>query len=108
MPDLSHPLAPSPQAERGNEHQSSQSWQTDVELWRKLKVLAQQKRCEPTPAEDALWQHLRGRQLLDLKFRRQHTIERFIVDFYCKEEQLVIEVDGSIHDYNIIEDAIRQ
>jgi very-short-patch-repair endonuclease len=50
-----------------------------------------------TPAEDQLWRALRGRQLVGLKFRCQHPIGRFIVDFYCPSCKLVIEVDGDIH-----------
>ena len=77
-------------------------------LWAKLKPLARQMRHDPTPAENALWQRLRNRQINNLKFRRQHSIDRFIVDFYCADAQLVIEVDGSVHDYTPEEDAIRQ
>jgi very-short-patch-repair endonuclease len=65
-------------------------------------------RREPTPAEEKLWQKLRHKQLLGFKFRRQHTIDRFIVDFYCGEARLVVEVDGEVHDYTQEEDAIRQ
>lgn len=65
-------------------------------------------RCEPTPAEEKLWQKLRNKQLLGFKFRRQHSIDRFIVDFYCGQANLIIEVDGSIHEYTQMEDAIRQ
>jgi very-short-patch-repair endonuclease len=65
-------------------------------------------RHQPTPAEEKLWQKLRNKQLLGFKFRRQHSIDRFIVDFYCNEAQLVVEVDGEIHDYTQEEDAIRQ
>jgi len=83
-------------------------WYTDPILWEKLKPLAKQMRQEPTEAEDILWQRLRNRKLLGLKFRRQHTIERFIVDFYCKELRMVIEVDGPIHNYTPQEDKIRE
>jgi adenine-specific DNA-methyltransferase len=76
-------------------------------LWDKLKPLARQMRHEPTEAEDHLWQALRRKSLDGWKFRRQHTIERFIVDFYCPEARLVIEVDGEIHQYTIAEDAAR-
>ncbi|OUL30723.1 hypothetical protein BV372_21265 [Nostoc sp. T09] len=65
-------------------------------------------RCEPTLAEEKLWQKLKSKQLLGFKFRRQHVIDRFIVDFYCAEAYLVVEVDGGIHDYTQQEDAIRQ
>jgi very-short-patch-repair endonuclease len=81
---------------------------TTPELWEKLKPLARQMRHEPTPAENALWAKLRNRRLNDSKFRRQHAVYRFIVDFYCAEARLIIEVDGDIHDYTQAEDAIRQ
>lgn len=44
-----------------------------------------------------MWRQLRSRQLCDLKFRRQHPIERFILDFYCHEHQLAVEIDGDSH-----------
>jgi len=50
-----------------------------------------------TPAENLLWQNLRNRKVSNHKFRRQHPISRYIVDFYCHEARLVIEVDGGIH-----------
>ena len=50
-----------------------------------------------TPAENLLWQNLRNRKVSNCKFRRQHPIARYIVDFYCHEARLVIEVDGGIH-----------
>jgi len=78
------------------------------EWWEKLKPLARQKRHEPTPAEDALWQLLRGRRTAGFKFRRQHAIERFVVDFYCHEAHLIVEVDGEIHEYTREEDMLRQ
>lgn len=49
-----------------------------------------------TPAEATLWRHLRNRNLI-YKFRRQHPIDRFIVDFYCAGAKLCIEIDGSQH-----------
>jgi len=48
-----------------------------------------------------MWQLLRNSQFHNLKFRRQHPIRRFIVDFYCHELKLVVEIDGSIHDTEI-------
>jgi very-short-patch-repair endonuclease len=81
---------------------------TSPKLWEMLKPLARQKRHEPTPAENHLWRYLRNRQVNNTKFRRQHAIDRFIVDFYCVEARLIIEVDGSIHDYTADEDALRQ
>ena len=84
------------------------AWSTPSALWEKLKPLARQMRRQPTLAEDRLWQALRGKQARGFKFRRQHAIERFIVDFYCGAAGLVVEVDGPIHDYTQEEDAIRQ
>ncbi|MCA1746280.1 MAG: endonuclease domain-containing protein [Bacteroidales bacterium] len=49
-----------------------------------------------TPAEATLWRHLRSRNH-SYKFRRQHPLDRFIVDFYCAEAKLCIEIDGSSH-----------
>jgi very-short-patch-repair endonuclease len=82
-------------------------WSTPPELWEKLKPLARQMRMLPTPAEEALWQRLRNRQVGGWKFRRQHTMDRFVVDFYCPEARLIIEVDGAVHEYTQDEDALR-
>jgi very-short-patch-repair endonuclease len=51
-----------------------------------------------TDAETLLWNHLKNRQLNNLKFRRQVPISWFITDFLCIEKQLIVEVDGSVHD----------
>jgi len=50
-----------------------------------------------TNSEKLLWEKLKGKQLLGLRFRRQHPIDFFIVDFYCHDARLVIEIDGEIH-----------
>jgi very-short-patch-repair endonuclease len=50
-----------------------------------------------TPAEAALWSLLKNRQAFGLKFRRQTSIENYIVDFYCPEYKIVIELDGEPH-----------
>ena len=55
-------------------------------------------RTEDTPAEKLAWELLRNRRLFGLKFRRQVAIDRFIVDFYCHELQLIVELDGEVHD----------
>ena len=79
---------------------------TDAKLWNLLIEKAKVMRSNPTPAEDALWQQLRAKNI-DFKIRRQQIIDRFIVDFVCLDRKLVIEVDGDIHDYQKEEDAIR-
>ncbi|MEX2162535.1 MAG: DUF559 domain-containing protein [Anaerolineales bacterium] len=59
---------------------------------------ARRMRREPTRAENLLWGKLRKKQLSGYRFRRQHIIQTFIVDFYCPQARLVVEVDGSIHE----------
>jgi very-short-patch-repair endonuclease len=83
-------------------------WHTDPGLWEKLKPLAREKRLKPTKAEKLLWKYLKNYQILGLKFRREHSVGPFIVDFYCHVADLVIEIDGPIHQYHPEEDAIRQ
>ena len=68
------------------------------QLREQLIQQARQMRSEPTPAEALLWKSLREKQLGGLKFRRQHVIHAYIVDFYCPAANLVIEIDGSVHD----------
>ena len=63
---------------------------------RDLVLAARKMRREPTTAERILWVRLKGRRL-GVKFRRQHPINQFIVDFCCLRSRLVIEVDGEIH-----------
>ena len=52
-----------------------------------------------TQHERLLWRHLRNRQLQGWKFRRQHPVDRYIIDFYCSEARLVIELDGGGHNF---------
>jgi very-short-patch-repair endonuclease len=54
-------------------------------------------RISSTEAERRLWHKLRGRQLAGFKFRRQRPIGRYIVDFVCVEQKLVVELDGGQH-----------
>ena len=60
--------------------------------------LARDMRKTPTVAEALLWQSVRGKQLDGRRFRRQQPIGRFIVDFFCADERLIVEVDGGIHE----------
>ncbi|MGB9189951.1 MULTISPECIES: endonuclease domain-containing protein [unclassified Acinetobacter] len=62
-----------------------------------LLEFAKSMRHTATDAEHILWQLLRAKRFMDLKFRRQHVIEPYIVDFYCHEIGLVVELDGSQH-----------
>jgi len=72
------------------------SW-PDYEKRQQLLEHAARMRKSQTDAEGLLWGILRGRRFLGLKFRRQHTINGFIVDFYCNEKHLAIELDGGGH-----------
>jgi very-short-patch-repair endonuclease len=57
-----------------------------------------QLRRDQTPAEALVWRYLRNRQMLKYKFRRQYSIDKFILDFYSPELRLAIEIDGDVHD----------
>ena len=62
-----------------------------------LLIFAKSLRHTATDAEQLMWQVLRAKRFMHLKFRRQHVIKPYIVDFYCHEISLVIELDGSQH-----------
>ena len=81
----------------------------DPMMYGLLKEFVIESRNKPTDAEIALWEHLKGKQLNNYKFRRQHIIGGFIADFVCLSKKLVIEVDGLIHQLqeNKINDAER-
>lgn len=76
-------------------------------LFEALYPVAIKMRKEPTNAERILWHELRAKNL-GVKFRRQHIIDKFIVDFYCVELGLVIEVDGGVHEIKQIADLERE
>ena len=66
----------------------------------RLKVIqdiAKRLRKRQTKSEKLLWQYLRNRKFHGLKFLRQHPVGTSVVDFYCHEKQLAIEIDGPIH-----------
>ena len=62
-----------------------------------FKARARQLRTAQSNAEARLWQALRGRRLAHYKFRRQHPVDRYIVDFVALDSKLIIEVDGATH-----------
>lgn len=68
-----------------------------MKLDTQLLVFAKSMRTNATDAENLMWQLLRAKRFMNLKFRRQHVIAPYIVDFYCHELALVIELDGSQH-----------
>ena len=58
---------------------------------------AHELRMNMTKAEKKIWNKLKDRNLVKVRFRRQHPVDIFVVDFYCHELKLAIEIDGSIH-----------
>ncbi len=62
------------------------------------KQRAKEFRRKMTPAEKYLWSHIRNNQLGGLHFRRQQVIAGFIVDYYCCQAKLIVEIDGGIHE----------
>ncbi|MCX5809775.1 MAG: HsdR family type I site-specific deoxyribonuclease [Proteobacteria bacterium] len=86
-------FAPSPQPSpngRGSNYRGNMEFSGLISKTRELRE-------KQTPAEAIFWELLRNRRFLDLKFRRQHQIGQYIVDFYCDEIKLVVELDGEIH-----------
>jgi len=93
------PQAPLPEVE-GRNYRGGFDFSGLVEKARELRK-------NQTPAEEILWELLRDRRFLDLKFRRQHQIGDYIADFYCHEHKAVIELDGGIHRTKDAKDAKR-
>ncbi|MEQ9101011.1 MAG: DUF559 domain-containing protein [Imperialibacter sp.] len=62
-----------------------------------LKGYRKQLRNNLTSAEATLWNYLKGKQLEGRKFRRQFSVENYIIDFYCPSERLAVELDGAGH-----------
>jgi len=72
-----------------------------------LTTLAKQLRRNQTDVEKKLWYRLRNRQINGCKFRRQHQIGKYVVDFACPEMKLVVELDGGQHAEQLELDASR-
>ncbi len=103
-------LSPNPSPpERGTptvQEPMSEYFTTDSKNWHLLIDNAKKMRSNPTKAEKILWEQLRAHRS-DFKIRRQHIIDKFIVDFVCLSRMTVIEVDGDIHDLKKEEDEQR-
>ncbi|MDY7394804.1 class I tRNA ligase family protein [Aureibaculum sp. 2210JD6-5] len=102
LPTSDLPLAPSEGGGTEPRYRTS-----DSEIYGVLLDRAKKMRKSPTPAETKLWEKLKKKGL-GVKFRRQHPIFNYIVDFVCIEKKLIIEVDGEIHKYQLDKDAERQ
>ena len=82
-----------PKSPRGTYH-----WETaDPVLYGLLQEYAKKMRSQPTEAEALLWNVVSGKKLDGFKFRRQHIIGSYIADFVCLRSNIIIEVDGLIH-----------
>ncbi len=92
-------LLPSPAGGRGAGGEGGQDYipTPPQALPEDLRTHARALRVNQTDAEQLLWRNLRDRRLLNAKFRRQHPIGRYILDFYCEDANLAIEVDGGQH-----------
>jgi type I restriction enzyme R subunit len=84
-----HPQ-PLSQGEKGVNYKGEFSYSGLVKRARELRQ-------SQTPAEEVLWELVRNRQVAGLKFRRQHQVGPYIVDFFCDELKLVVELDGEVH-----------
>ena len=82
----------------GNDEQHSSVPAVTRRVTEAKRSFARQSRRAPTQAEELVWSLVRNRQLEGLKFRRQVPLMGFVVDFYCPELRLVIELDGPIHE----------
>ncbi len=105
------PTLPIREGEKSSIHTSIKDgtprfYNTDSQMWALLKEKAKEARKKPTEAESIIWERLRNKQI-GYKIRRQHVIDRFIVDFVCLEKMTIIEIDGKIHDTQIEEDRER-
>ncbi len=102
---------PSP-VERGRgEVQENITWenfiyQSNYKDWQNLKNFARENRKNQTDSENIIWQEVRNSKL-GFKFRRQHSIDTFIVDFICIEKKLIVEIDGDIHNETVEYDEMR-
>jgi very-short-patch-repair endonuclease len=73
----------------------------------RLKNLSRKLRLNSTRTEIILWKYIKGR-VTGYQFHRQLPVDEYILDFYCHELKLAIEIDGCTHDYNFENDEIRQ
>ena len=101
MPYIEAPLPPEEGGSKKNGKKSINkiyNWKTaDPMMYGLMKDFAKRMRSVPTDAERVIWNLIRGKKLEGFKFRRQHIIGSYIADFICLQENLIIEIDGLIH-----------
>ena len=103
-----HPPTPSPSGRRGDRQQNIESYRAIAS--ETMRDIARDLRQRQTSAEERLWEALRKRRLDNIKFRRQHPVAKtaFVVDFFTYENNIIVELDGSIHNQQQQEDKLRQ
>ncbi len=75
----------------------------------KLKRLARELRNKSTLSEILLWKQLKGRQMMGYDFHRQKPLDEYIVDFFCNELMLAVEIDGDSHrDEDVFENDVKR
>jgi very-short-patch-repair endonuclease len=79
-----------------------------IKYEKNLKVLAKKLRNNSTLSEVLLWKEIKGGKIQGYDFHRQKPIGNYIVDFFCNDLKLAIEIDGDSHGYKELEDNIRQ
>lgn len=104
LSDFVRPLSNSPR--RGEGFKSSELNSTNKIDWHLNIDNAKRHRSNPTKAEKIIWDLLRAKQT-DYKFRRQHLIDKYIVDFVCLEKKLIVEIDGKYHEQIKEQDDLR-
>ena len=85
---------------RGSEHapnSQTHAKERNANKQEKLKAFARELRADATNTEQAMWHLLRDKRFFDFKFRRQHAVGEYILDFYCADTKLAIELDGGQH-----------
>src|SRR5688572_8955958 len=86
---------------RGGSHDSRTVLSIDerinVNSLPELRTFRTKLRKRMTPAEATFWRIVKGSKVDGLKFRRQHSVGNYVLDFYCPSEKLAIELDGSVH-----------
>jgi very-short-patch-repair endonuclease len=91
------PISAENHNEAHNNHHQEAEMTIPKPRYPELLSRAREMRSNPTDAEARMWEKLRRKQLGGFKFRRQHILNPYIVDFYCSAANLVVEVDGKEH-----------
>lgn len=86
-----------PAGRGGSDHSNTNNIKEKINNLPHLKTFRKELRNNLTPAEAGFWKAVQNKNLEGRKFRRQHSIGSYILDFYCPSEKLAVELDGEIH-----------